>query len=726
MREILIVEDNSDTLNELRNLLLSFDQNCNIQHLTRLEEFTLCYLGVSLEEDDEKRKANEKAIPVMEDKLSNIDYLFINLETYQRNHKEVFDIIFEKIKERKLHPAGSFTKLILVTKDFPKLSLRKFEHPIVFDVLVTPLDKNIFLQKMEIIDEFPKFIQPTILEPFTITEDISMGKNIDIEELSEFGLSIRNPKELQVGKFARFYSHLFYDETSPSLLARCYNSVPHPEEPKEQLCYFSFFGVRTDQLISVRNTVLEDKEFLFGDWYTRVHPDEKTDRSNDLKEFVVIDKNPITVNYLRDTFERTFKHVKYYHYPSLQTFLSTLPSPEDDKQEAENTNKFIHRPNFLTKYDQKHELGDFNKSGKLSEEKKEIQRIQAVPIDDVLIVGMHKDSNTKLYHKFKSGNHYTPFGYSDKDFNKNKDILEELIHKSSKQHFKNFIKYVYAGQDATEEFWAINKNGSPCRIEIKADYTNAKIEFFIKDVSHLYEEKYIQKPNYSNINAIYIDGTFLPDEVNSWARKLKRYLKKLGVSPSKGNTHINVMGLEDGQIRARDFEVEHIDDFFYRPLDKNLILQKMQIHILPNDAEICKESKVQYYSSKADGVLSTEVEMVEVSEHGIAIRYKIPFKHGTFMRFVNQNFHYHQGKPMGGRCYFYKPDPKNKGYYISYFEFIGLTKDSIQRIRIWIQKKRQELEELMDMKTSDLEKKLAQEKFEKAQRELKDKIKKAD
>ena len=106
------------------------------------------------------------------------------------------------------------------------------------------------------------------------------------------------------------------------------------------------------------------------------------------------------------------------------------------------------------------------------------------------------------------------------------------------------------------------------------------------------------------------------------------------------------------------------------------------LYVFPFEDET-SHIQLDYFKNSQNSVLSTDVQMVEVSEHGIAIRYKIPFKEGTYMRFISKIFYLDNGDPLIGRCYFSEKEEESETY-LSFFEFFGVTDEVFKRIRVWI------------------------------------------
>jgi hypothetical protein len=78
------------------------------------------------------------------------------------------------------------------------------------------------------------------------------------------------------------------------------------------------------------------------------------------------------------------------------------------------------------------------------------------------------------------------------------------------------------------------------------------------------------------------------------------------------------------------------------------------------------------------------VELVEMSEAGLVIRYERDLPVGTFRRFVLWQ-PMEAGLPiLTGRCYLTQPDTSKPGTFITYFAYFGMSDHEIKHVRLWM------------------------------------------
>src|SRR5262249_8081706 len=140
-------------------------------------------------------------------------------------------------------------------------------HPLLDDLIYLPLDRLIFLQKLEILLHLPKRVKPTYLFNQEVKQDIEISKVAKLDRLSDVGLAIRNPVPLKKGLPGHFYMILPGEKARLEVRGKVFRSEPHPEFPGQFLVYFTFFGLAKSSLTAIRRTLSKANRYqsLFTD-----------------------------------------------------------------------------------------------------------------------------------------------------------------------------------------------------------------------------------------------------------------------------------------------------------------------------------------------------------------------------------------------------------------------------------------------------------------------------
>jgi hypothetical protein len=128
----------------------------------------------------------------------------------------------------------------------------------VSDFIFKPLDRRVlaFKAKASVNDFIPRK-EPDI-PPFVRAELAAMlAKDVKMEELSEYGLSISHPTPFRRGAMMRFFSPLLGGGLE-GVLGRCTHCEQKEEKDVSYLCHFMFFGTPDENLKRIRTWIRED------------------------------------------------------------------------------------------------------------------------------------------------------------------------------------------------------------------------------------------------------------------------------------------------------------------------------------------------------------------------------------------------------------------------------------------------------------------------------------
>ena len=688
MKKVVIIEQDNIVSNlMLKTMEMYTEEKIRVDIFSSMDAFAEKYI----DGDRGKFSSSESPDPELPHLLKNdeihkeIDLVFMADEFLGDDPKKGIEFLLKKLSDARLSKKESPSKLIFLGYYYEDLHLQEYEQNGVVDFIFKPIDQQLLLQKLEIAFKLGEKVEPSFLVKAQIEEPIAIGKLGKIEEISEFGLAIRNPKPIKPGQFARFYSKIFFCKESPSLLARCYMNIPHPTEAGQFLVYFSYFGIRREQLLNVRKAMQRDSNLEKAYNHNEaVSSAPTTDNSNIMKHIVVIDNDPNTAKAIEEVYKDSFSNVAVHSYNGYTNFMAQLNAAKKFKNPLEEFNKL-------------HGLGIFAEQAEKKKKKKKkkddeennfvplSERYRAVPMDDKFQFEVSKSEGKMFRMELESSKEYDCFGYEDQEFKNDPELWKAFIHDHSKEEFDEFIEVSMAGQQGRIDVWGISKDTSPARIRVEARHKANSIQLSISDITHQYrpEKQKHAKNQLGKIYAIYLDGALIrSDDKPEFMRNLRKMINKSGLKPDRKKVKIIILGLEDGESRSSKFEFEETDDFFYRPIDRSLVKEKMMLYVFPFEDET-SHIQLDYFKNSQNSVLSTDVQMVEVSEHGIAIRYKIPFKEGTYMRFISKIFYLDNGDPLIGRCYFSEKEEESETY-VSFFEFFGVTDEVFKRIRVWI------------------------------------------
>ncbi|RME17622.1 MAG: hypothetical protein D6797_02155 [Bdellovibrio sp.] len=279
-------------------------------------------------DDDEEDEALKK--------LSSIDLIIIKYSLIKENFQKWISEAQLKLKGFNLwRDEGTPTQFIITKYENDGVKKGALIHPYVADLILLPLDRLIFLQKLEIILELPKMISPSFLYVQDINDEwVEISRKSKIIFLTDLGLAISSPVPLKEGIIGHFYFKLPGRDETLDLYARSLVSKEDPENPKSFTTYFSFFGAHKHPLSEVRKYITGDRfykplinqnaeDFTFNPDSIFLSEEEKRPRT-----IVIIDTTLEEANNLSEEVLKEVGPVNVIAEDSLYLFKQKYLSPE--------------------------------------------------------------------------------------------------------------------------------------------------------------------------------------------------------------------------------------------------------------------------------------------------------------------------------------------------------------------------------------------------------------
>ena len=248
MANIIVIDNDQKTMHEIIGYLKELDANHHVRQFNRAEEFLERYLNPSLSEEP----GNDKEML----RLPYIDLIIFHSNSIDSHPKSWIKETTQALRKIGLHPKEGELGFVLIKFEDDGIETLDIIHPNLCDCLSLPLDRLLFLQKLEIILNLPELTSPSFLFSQNIVIDIEISKVSQIEKISELGVAVRNPIPLKEGVAAHL--HFKVPETSPyggqilDVFARVFHCEKHPEARGIYLVYFGFFGIEKELTAKIR------------------------------------------------------------------------------------------------------------------------------------------------------------------------------------------------------------------------------------------------------------------------------------------------------------------------------------------------------------------------------------------------------------------------------------------------------------------------------------------
>ena len=302
---IAIIQDD-----RVRRQVEQYLQQLNIENLrfatfTNHQEFTALYFRERKAPDPQATEAALEAkidgADETEMKLfSEVHLLIYALDSIGEKSNTWLDKVKFNFKKFKYWPQAAPLRSVLLKYEDDGIGKLDVLHPLLDDLIYLPLDRLVFLQKIEILLNLPKVIKPSFLFNQEIKAPIEISKITKLDRLSDVGLAIRNPVPLKKGLPGHFYVQLPGEKNRIEIRGKVFRSEPHPDIPGQYLIYFAYFGLTKLDLSSIRRNLSKAPRYqsLYND--NRSVFRHKTDNifaeTTDTKNFGVAVIDPDIIN----------------------------------------------------------------------------------------------------------------------------------------------------------------------------------------------------------------------------------------------------------------------------------------------------------------------------------------------------------------------------------------------------------------------------------------------
>jgi hypothetical protein len=154
-------------------------------------------------------------------------------------------------------PEDALPKIYVLSDSKSRSRLDDYRIKGIHDFSYKPLDKRFMVQKLQAFTPQLVTMREPENPPWVPCEiQAKLGREVVMDDVAEFGLSILHPSAFREKSFMRFFSPLFGEE-GEWISGRCHVCTK-AEEGENQHCQFFFFGPHEDLLQRIRRWIRED------------------------------------------------------------------------------------------------------------------------------------------------------------------------------------------------------------------------------------------------------------------------------------------------------------------------------------------------------------------------------------------------------------------------------------------------------------------------------------
>lgn len=607
-------------------------------------------------------------------------------------------------KEKKpgLIPQGP-PRVMVMAFEGGSYRLDQLQHDSIDDLILKPLDKSLFQQKLEFLIAEGNKVTPTFLFRAKTAQVIEVGRDVMIDEISEFAIAIRSPGPVPEGAFASIHCDVFGVKGARRIIGRVFDSGKHPVREGEYIVRFAFFGITTDQLSTVRRYIRSNQTQVRtakvwgqanaapgakGTQDAAAGAGGKPSLSKELMEkmallktrkMAVIDMNIETMAEAKSILDGGFKGVVVRQYPSytrLASDLSKLLSPEDLKA--------IVSPSPFPA-----------KEGAKAANPVAIE--QTFPNGKKLSVILRGKSHDLVRFEPDLRKSDIVMGKTVQEWLDKPDQWQGMVERDDREGFEEFLGFVESGAWGRANFRMSDATGRIVYFEAMGQLDKADGAQLVRvELNELDHEGYMKSlgasygaagappkdPAYYKCDAILIDAAMLRPTPAVWYENFITLMRKAKVlGPDEAPPKVIVMADPRARLSMEDFRIKGISAFCSKPLDRRYIVQLLA-SLCPQMVLMREPEAPPFVPCELHAKLGKEVTMDEVSEYGLSILHPTAFREKSHMRFFSRLFG-DEGEWVAGRCWTCEKSGEGENYRC-HFLYFGPSEDLLQRIRRWI------------------------------------------
>lgn len=563
------------------------------------------------------------------------------------------------LKKYKLWPENNQLRWVLLKYEDDGISKLDLLHPALDDLIYLPLDRLIFLQKLEILINLPKTVKPRFLFSQQVQQQIEISKITKLDRLSDVGMAIRNPVKLKSGIPSKFYLQLPGEKGRLQILGKVLRSEPHPEFPGQFLVYFTFFSLHRNDLTAIRRTLSKSpqyKSLKTDDRETaRFDPDDLFLSDEDKRIFgvAVVDPDEQNASTVADQLRKDMDRLQVVTESSYSLFLhrylessggkseKTPPKPTDDTD-------FYSTPISLS-----------------------------VAATDLKCLSVDPGPSTEdlfLGHP-AAGLFSTP--------DKWLSLMEE---KETRLIVEESVQLAMKGRVLTKLLTVIDSANHRRAVNFKF-YKGSTDQIVMIDLSPAGLNDLVEKMTSPETNktmeALVVDSTFVPDEPSSWIEGLRMRAAQVGLIKKPDELRFLILAETDYKPNRSWIENPELLSVLNKPVDFRQLLFHLSEN-LQNKNTLFKFENLGWAQPALSIHVSKAIKLEALSEFGATLAARSPLVPGSVVYLRKSIYENAPNGCLAARVYSCEESPSEKGTYIIHLTYFGINDAFLKYARTWI------------------------------------------
>lgn len=562
------------------------------------------------------------------------------------------------LRHFKYWPENGTPRFVMLKYEDDGISKLDVLHSLLDDLIYLPLDRLIFLQKMQIFLELPKKASPRFLFSQEVRHDIEISKISKIDRLNDVAIAIRNPVPLKKGLPGHFYVTFPGEKNRSEIYGKVLKSEPHPDFPGQYLVYFTFFGLHRNVLTQIRKLLSKAPRYqsLIKDTPDnfRYNPDDLFMDASDRVVFglVIVDPDESAGSNLAEQLNKEMDRLEIIQESSYQTFLYKYLQPKGSEEsgppQTAGPEEFFHVPISIS--------------------------VNAADLKCLSV-----DPGPTAEHKFLGHQADTLFASPDGwlsviQENESNSILQEAALLASRG---KVVKKLLTLRDSAGLRRAVNFKFS--RGEADGVVT---VEISPSDLNDIVEKK-VDATAKIKMNLAIFDANFVPEDPASWIEGLRMRASQLGFCDNPEQLKFFVTTEGEPPVNSHWNTSKDILGLFGKPIDIRQITFLLSEY-LPNSNTMYRFDNLGWSQPQLPVHVAKELHLEALSEFGATLKSRQIIVPGTVI-FLRKSIYEHAPNGcLAARVYSCQEHPTEKNEYQILTTYFGINDAFLKFARTWI------------------------------------------
>jgi hypothetical protein len=549
-------------------------------------------------------------------------------------------------------------RLIAMKYEDDNVTVQDVIHKKLDDLLFLPLDRLVFLQKMDIILHLPDLTRPRFLFTQDVNFKVEISKITKLDRLSDVGIGIRNPIPLKRGVPAHFYVQIPGEKEYLSLFGKVFRSEPHPDFPGQYIVYFNYHGLSRNDLTKVRRilakssqykSLIDDDPENFRFQETNIFLSENQRRQLNV---VILDPDEKVGQTLRGVLSKDIDRIKPVYENSYSMFLHKYFKPK--------VAAHIAPPRLV----EPHELYMSPLKINVDSTTRKMLSVERIPDPTDTILGHNAN---ELFS--------TPEGWLNLFPSKETQIVLDEAMFLARQGRK--IRKVMIAQSALDD-------GCGLALSFAALPEDSQVSVTLEPSSMMDITEMMQSMDApTSLDALVIDAAFVPNDTAAWVTWLKKRAVASKLISHQDALKIIVMTEKEADPPAKWLNVPEIVGVFCKPVDVRQFIFTLG-EALSNNFTAYQFSNIIWAQPNLFIHAAKESFLESLSEFGVTLRTDRPITPGHFVYLRKSIYDNAPNGCLAARVYFSQPHPKEEGQFLTHATYFGINDYFLKFARTWI------------------------------------------